>query len=224
MDNHKKNNQSKDSFDKLSKNNTKGNLNSLDSQNTTNRDQKKLENDLWEILNNELWEQISEEQRLTLIDPIFSFLSQKRVEYLESKCNEYTLETIQKIKRRDTLELSIDESSCKAVLAGDIDSRLYGIKGSCVSQPYDFVETILRLPPSTTYYSQDEPTYIHGQKTVDLVRIAINSIPYLESIVTDPNSMADVGLRWDMILIFKKTYFFPLQIKSNPLDVNNSIK
>ena len=85
MDNHKKNNQSKDSFDKLSKNNTKGNLNSLDSQNTTNRDQKKLENDLWEILNNELWEQISEEQRLTLIDPIFSFLSQKRVEYLESK-------------------------------------------------------------------------------------------------------------------------------------------
>ena len=56
------------------------------------------------------------------------------------------------------------------------------------------------------------------------MRIAINSIPYLESIVTDPNSMADVGLRWDMILIFKKTYFFPLQIKSNPLDVNNSIK
>jgi hypothetical protein len=177
----------------------------------------------YETFINEWWEKISDEQRLFMYDSMLNFLMQKRIQYLQSQNDGYILKTLENIGSKDKLKFQVDQNSGIATLQGYLDRGIFGVNGFCISQPYDFIRNVVLSDP-LKIYSLEESQYKYGQKTVDLIRISINSIPDLEAIPTDPNSMADVGLRWDMILIFKKTYFFPIQIKTSSLGVSNALK
>jgi hypothetical protein len=169
------------------------------------------------------WNSLTDQQKNILSGDAIDFLLQQKIKQSRSRDNNYVLELIENQRRLDSLEFNIDKSSTTAQLKGDIDRDSFGVKGFCFSQSDDFVKEVL-LSEDLKIYSNDNWESKYGQRTVDLVRIALNAIPDIEAIQTDPNSMADVGLRWDMILIFKRIYFFPIQIKSSADGVKQALE
>jgi len=167
------------------------------------------------------WNSLTDQQKEVLSGCTVDFLVQQKIRQSRSRDNNYILELIEKQRRLDSLEFNIDKSI--AQLKGDIDRDSFGVKGFCFSQSDNFVKEVL-LSDDLKIYSNDNWESKHGQRTVDLVSIALNAIPDIEAIQTDPNSMADVGLRWDMILIFKRIYFFPIQIKSSADGIKRALQ
>ena len=169
------------------------------------------------------WNSLSDQQKNILSGGAIDFLLQQKIRQSQTKGGNYILELVEKQREIDSLELSIDKSLNMVRLGGNIDRDSFGVRGFCFSQSDNFVKEVLSSG-DLKIYSNNDWAIRHGQKTVDLVRIALNSIPDIEAIQTDPNSMADVGLRWDMILIFKKTHFFPIQIKSSFAGIQQALE
>jgi hypothetical protein len=169
------------------------------------------------------WNSLSDQQKDILSGGAVDFLLQQKIRQSQTKDGNHILELIEKQREIDSLELSIDKSLNMVRLGGNIDRDFFGVRGFCFSQSDNFVKEVLSSG-DLKIYSNNDWAIRHGQKTVDLVRIALNSIPDIEAIQTDPNSMADVGLRWDMILIFKKTHFFPIQIKSSFAGIQQALE
>ena len=127
---------------------------------------------------------------------------------------------IQLSKSAGCLELSQDAKN-RFVLSGRIDRNLYGIRGKCYSQSPEFVGSMCN--EFLGGYLETSSNHEHGQKTVDVICCALNALPGITAAQTPSDSVADVGLRWDVIIQWNDCYF-PIQVKSSFIGIEKALE
>lgn len=93
----------------------------------------------------------------------------------------------------------------------------FAILGSCIPQDQKLVDGLCNHGAGTNY-SQDTKQVESGQRTMDIIRSALDSLPGLKTLQTPPNSKADVVWKWDLILEYGE-YLYPIQVKSGVDDI-----
>jgi hypothetical protein len=111
-----------------------------------------------------------------------------------------------------------DEKGYK--LEGFVDRRSYGIFHYCYSQPSTFVNSVLEEDIPKGY--PDSRNRRVGQETVELLCSILESIPEFEVVQTNPKSVADCCLRWDVILRWNN-HAFPIQVKTRLKDIEEAV-
>jgi len=112
-----------------------------------------------------------------------------------------------------SLRLEKTKNSNRLILSGKLQQLKYGIRGTCYSQPIDFVLNCLTQDLGN--YSKQDKNYQRGEQTVNLILAALNAIPNINAYSTPWNSLADVGFTWDILLTWEEN-IFPVQVKSSP--------
>src|SRR5689334_22470011 len=108
--------------------------------------------------------------------------------------------------------LPIEAEPRKAII-GQINLPVFGIFGTCYSQPKEFVKKLCSQK-SSAFYDTNTTAHELGQYTVDIVLSALNVLPNIKAWQTPSNSVADIHWKWDVI-IEHEGYFYPAQIKSS---------
>jgi hypothetical protein len=72
-------------------------------------------------------------------------------------------------------------------------------------------------------YLETSSNHEHGQKTVDVICCALNALPGITAAQTPSDSVADVGLRWDVIIQWNDCYF-PIQVKSSFIGIEKALE
>ncbi|BCL33947.1 hypothetical protein [Nostoc sp. MS1] len=168
---------------------------------------------------NQWWQSLTKEQRKLLLEPGFVFLQHQKIK--ESKLDSESLipSLIKLSKSAGCLELYQDDKN-RFLLSGRIDRNLYGVRGKCYSQSPEFVGSMCN--EFLGGYSVTSKNHQHGQKTVDVICCALNALPGITAAQTPSDSVADVGLRWDVIIQWNDCYF-PIQVKSSFIGIEKAL-
>lgn len=169
---------------------------------------------------NQWWQSLTKEQRKLLLEPGFVFLQHQIIK--ESKLDSESLipSLIKLSKSAGCLELYQDNKN-RFLLSGKIDRNLYGVRGKCYSQSPEFVGSMCN--EFLGGYLVTSKNHQHGQKTVDVICFALNALPGITAAQTPSESVADVGLRWDVIIKWNDCYF-PIQVKSSFLGIEKALE
>jgi hypothetical protein len=172
------------------------------------------------IATNQWWQSLTKDQQKLLLEKCLVFLQQQKIK--ESKVDSKSLvpSLIQLSKSAGELELSQDAKN-RFVLSGRIDRNLYGIRGKCYSQSPEFVGSMCN--EFLGGYLETSSNHEHGQKTVDVICCALNALPGITAAQTPSDSVADVGLRWDVIIQWNDCYF-PIQVKSSFIGIEKALE
>jgi hypothetical protein len=148
------------------------------------------------------------------------FLQQQKIKEAKVDSKSLVPSLIQLSKSAGCLELSQDAKN-RFVLSGRIDRNLYGIRGKCYSQSPEFVGSMCN--EFLGGYLETSSNHEHGQKTVDVICCALNALPGITAAQTPSDSVADVGLRWDVIIQWNDCYF-PIQVKSSFIGIEKALE
>jgi hypothetical protein len=94
-----------------------------------------------------------------------------------------------------------------------------GIIGELYPQEKDFVDG--HLNSIIGYYDADTKEHEYGQLTVDLVISALKNFPDFSVRQTPMNSVADIVLKWDLLLEIN-SLIYPIQVKSDMASAINA--
>jgi hypothetical protein len=169
---------------------------------------------------NEWWQLLTEEQQKLFLETGFIFLQQQKIQEAKLKSESLVSSLIKISNSAGCLELYQDDKN-RFLLSGRIDRNLYGVRGKCYSQSPEFVGSMCN--EFLGGYSVTSKNYQHGQKTVDVICCALNTLPGITAAQTPSDSVADVGLRWDVIIQWNDCYF-PIQVKSSFLGIEKALE
>ncbi|MEA5602441.1 hypothetical protein [Nostoc sp. UHCC 0252] len=169
---------------------------------------------------NQWWQSLTQEQQKLLLEKCLVFLQQQKIKEAKVDSKSLIPSLIQLSKSAGELELSQDAKN-RFVLSGRIDRNLYGVRGKCYSQSPEFVGSMCN--EFLGGYLETSSNHEHGQKTVDVICCALNALPGITAAQTPSDSVADVGLRWDVIIQWNDCYF-PIQVKSSFIGIEKALE
>jgi hypothetical protein len=172
------------------------------------------------IATNQWWQSLTKDQQKLLLEKCLVFLQQQKIKEAKVDSKSLVPSLIQLSKSAGELELSQDAKN-RFVLSGRIDRNLYGIRGKCYSQSPEFVGSMCN--EFLGGYLETSSNHEHGQKTVDVICCALNALPGITAAQTPSDSVADVGLRWDVIIQWNDCYF-PIQVKSSFIGIEKALE
>jgi hypothetical protein len=172
------------------------------------------------IATNKWWQSLTKDQQKLLLEKCLVFLQQQKIKEAKVDSKSLVPSLIQLSKSAGCLELSQDAKN-RFVLSGRIDRNLYGIRGKCYSQSPEFVGSMCN--EFLGGYLETSSNHEHGQKTVDVICCALNALPGITAAQTPSDSVADVGLRWDVIIQWNDCYF-PIQVKSSFIGIEKALE
>ncbi|MCE2717975.1 MAG: hypothetical protein ACK5RY_18285 [Dolichospermum sp.] len=172
------------------------------------------------IATNKWWQSLTKDQQKLLLEKCLVFLQQQKIKEAKVDSKSLVPSLIQLSKSAGELELSQDAKN-RFVLSGRIDRNLYGVRGKCYSQSPEFVGSMCN--EFLGGYLETSSNHEHGQKTVDVICCALNALPGITAAQTPSDSVADVGLRWDVIIQWNDCYF-PIQVKSSFIGIEKALE
>ena len=170
---------------------------------------------------NKWWQNLHHHQKLLVSDSAISFFRKKLFEENQGSSEKLIRELIHNTENIGCLNIKEEKKSDRLILSGKINLPYVGIRGKCYSQPPDFVGKVIK--ETLGIYTNKSRSHDYGEKTVDIVCFALNALPGVTASQTPWNSVADVGLRWDLIINWQE-YIFPIQIKSSPKGMLNALE
>ncbi|MFM2062168.1 MAG: hypothetical protein RLZZ507_1838 [Cyanobacteriota bacterium] len=172
------------------------------------------------IATNKWWQSLTKEQQKLLIETGFVFLQKQKIKECKLESESLVTSLIELSKSAGCLELYQDDKN-RFLLSGRIDRNLYGVRGKCYSQSPEFVGSMCK--EFLGGYCVTTKNHQHGQKTVDVICCALNALPGITAAQTPSDSIADVGLRWDVIIQWNDCYF-PIQVKSSLIGIKKALE
>ncbi|AVZ31333.1 hypothetical protein [Nodularia spumigena] len=172
------------------------------------------------IATNQWWQSLTKDQQKLLLEKCLVFLQQQKIKESKLESKSLVPSLIQLSKSAGELELSQDAKN-RFVISGRIDRNLYGVWGKCYSQSPEFVGSMCN--EFLGGYLETSSNHEHGQKTVDVICCALNALPGITAAQTPSDSVADVGLRWDVIIKWNDCYF-PIQVKSSFIGIEKALE
>jgi len=169
------------------------------------------------LLTNQWWNSLTQKQQKQMLEFCSTFLISQKIKKTRLTSNSL----INNLQNRSAGYLELTQNKNIFLLSGKIKRDSYGVIGQCHSQDADFVGDMCKGDLGNYFDETDD--HKCGQQTVDIVCCAINSLPGLIASPTPFSSIADVGLRWDVILEWNN-YYFPLQIKSSFQGIQEAMK
>lgn len=169
---------------------------------------------------NQWWQSLTKEQQNFLLQAGFNFLQKQKIKQYQLDSELLIPTLIQLSKSAGTIELFQDNNG-RFSLLGSIDRNLYGVRGKCYSQSPEFIGAVCE--EFLGGYSGESAAHKHGQKTVDIICFALNALPGITAAQTPFYSVADVGLRWDVIIQWNDCYF-PIQVKSSFIAIEKALE
>ncbi|MCC5669771.1 hypothetical protein LC653_39685 [Nostoc sp. CHAB 5784] len=132
-----------------------------------------------------------------MLEAGFIFLQKQKIKESQLQSELLIPTLIELSKSAGSLELYQDDDN-RFLLSGKIERNLYGVRGRCYSQSPEFIGTVCE--EFLGGYVEASTAHKHGQHTVDVICFALNVLPGVTASKTPANSIADVGLRWDVII------------------------
>ncbi len=172
------------------------------------------------IASSQWWHSLTKEQQKLLLETGFVFLQKQKIKESKLESESLVPSLIELSKSAGCLELYQDDKN-RFLISGRIDRNLYGVRGKCYSQSPEFVGSMCK--EFLGGYCVTTKNHQHGQKTVDVICCALNALPGITAAQTPSDSIADVGLRWDVIIQWNDCYF-PIQVKSSLIGIKKALE